>query len=119
MGEQVALTECRDCGHQVSKRATKCPSCGARLRKPQRGVFGQLFKWLFIGFNALMVWILAVGINSVRNAPPADTQGVLTQDAANAAAAVGSGIGFSMIVVAWLVGVVILGIPTLLTRARD
>jgi hypothetical protein len=26
------LTDCRDCGHQVSRSAEACPSCGCKLR---------------------------------------------------------------------------------------
>jgi hypothetical protein len=26
-----ALTNCPDCGHQVSKKAATCPACGAKL----------------------------------------------------------------------------------------
>ena len=27
------LTTCKDCGHQVSKNATQCPNCGAKIKR--------------------------------------------------------------------------------------
>lgn len=26
-------TTCKDCGHQVSKNATQCPNCGAKIKR--------------------------------------------------------------------------------------
>ena len=48
------LNKCKDCGHEVSKSAKKCPNCG----KPQSG--GKLlgcgpFTWLLISAVVLMV----------------------------------------------------------------
>lgn len=31
----MALTACRECGHQVSTEADACPGCGARMRPQQ------------------------------------------------------------------------------------
>lgn len=28
----MALTKCKECGHQVSKTAKACPSCGAKIK---------------------------------------------------------------------------------------
>lgn len=30
----MALTKCKECGHQVSTEAKSCPQCGAKIRKP-------------------------------------------------------------------------------------
>ncbi|WP_323139734.1 zinc-ribbon domain-containing protein [Acinetobacter baumannii] len=43
----MPLINCPECNHSVSDKALDCPSCGARLRKPKRGFFGKIFKWLF------------------------------------------------------------------------
>ncbi|HHB1543773.1 zinc-ribbon domain-containing protein [Acinetobacter baumannii] len=44
----MPLINCPECNHSVSDKALDCPSCGARLRKPKRGFFGKIFKWLFL-----------------------------------------------------------------------
>ncbi len=35
------LTNCKDCGHQISKNATQCPNCGARIKKT------SMLTWFF------------------------------------------------------------------------
>jgi hypothetical protein len=44
----MALTKCAECGHQISKSATQCPSCGAKVRRT------GLFTKLLAGFFALV-----------------------------------------------------------------
>ena len=29
----MALTNCKECGHQISKSATSCPNCGAKIKR--------------------------------------------------------------------------------------
>lgn len=44
------LTNCRDCGHQISKKASACPNCGAKVKRT------SLLTWfalIFIGFIVL------------------------------------------------------------------
>lgn len=45
----MALIKCKECGHQVSKKATACPNCGA----PNKQKKAPIFEWLvaiFFGF---------------------------------------------------------------------
>ena len=81
--------------------------------KPQRSFFGKLIKWTFIGFNILMLIWLVGGVGSaskeVANAG---------SDAAQAGAAIGTGLGAMVIIFIWTAGAVILGILTLLTRTK-
>lgn len=50
----MALTKCSECGHQISKSATQCPGCGAKIRrtglftKIVAGVFGVVFLSMFM-----------------------------------------------------------------------
>lgn len=109
----MTMTNCPSCGADVSTKAFDCPSCGHPLRKPRRGPFGLLFKWLLILFNLLMLaWLIsAIGATSevVNNS---------NSDAEAAGAAIGSAIGLGMILVVWVLGDIILGLVTLLTRPR-
>jgi len=107
------LTPCPSCGADVSDKAFDCPSCGHPLRKPKRGFFGKLFKWLLILFNVLMIiWLF--GYLGVVN----DQMDQATSDAAQAGTAIGGTIGVGMILITWVIGDIILGLATLLTRPR-
>lgn len=50
----MALTKCRECGHQISKSAESCPSCGAKVKrtglltKIVAGFFGLVFLSMFM-----------------------------------------------------------------------
>lgn len=50
----MALTKCKECGHDISKSATQCPSCGAKIRrtglltKIVAGFFGIVFLSMFM-----------------------------------------------------------------------
>jgi len=109
----MALIDCSECNAQVSDRATRCVACGFQLQKPRRGFFGVIFKWLFILFNILMaLWFVsAIGITG-------DTLKEMHSEAEQAGAAIGTAIGFSMILGLWVVGDVILGILVLFTRPK-
>ncbi|MBM2575203.1 hypothetical protein JQC91_02695 [Jannaschia sp. Os4] len=110
----MAMTTCAECGHDVSTKATKCPSCGARLRKPRRGFFGSLFKWAFILFNVLMaVWIISYWSDL------SEMSGDLSSEAERAGAAVGGTIGSGVLLILWVIGDIILGLLVLFTRPRD
>ncbi len=109
----MALVNCRECGHQVSSKATKCPSCGAFIKNPRRGFFGFIFKWAFVLFNILMlIWIFSYfsQIDEVVK--------IAESDAARAGAGFGAGIGTMFLLLIWALGAVILGIATLLTKPR-
>lgn len=45
----MALTNCKECGAQVSTQAKNCPSCGAKVKKR------SLLKWIFLGFVILFI----------------------------------------------------------------
>lgn len=82
-------------------------------KKPQRSFFGKLIKWTFIGFNILMlVWFIGGVGSASKHVAEA------TSEAEKAGGAIGTGIGAIMIIFVWVAGSVILGILTLLTRAK-
>lgn len=82
-----------------------------RTEKRQRGVFGQIIKWVFIAFNVLMLIWLISGMSAVSQLTPAS-------DVERVGHAIGATIGFSMIVSIWVVGDLLLGMFVLLTRGN-
>ncbi|AQQ02402.1 hypothetical protein B0E33_01355 [Roseibium algicola] len=85
-----------------------------RTTKRKRGIFGTIMWWLFLAFNAIMLiftgLIVYGGGSAVTN----------TQDAAEQAGAViGTGIGVSIMISAWLTGSLILGLIVALTRGKE
>ncbi len=84
-----------------------------KVEKTQRSLFGKIVKYTFIGFNILMlVWFIggmASASKSIENA---------TTEAEQAGATIGTGLGAMFIIFSWVVGAIILGIMTLLTRAK-
>lgn len=77
----------------------------------QRSAMGKLIKWLFIGFNILMlIWLIA-GFGATGEVM--DQAG---SSAEQAGAAVGATIGMGLILAVWAIGDIILGIFVLLTR---
>jgi len=82
-------------------------------QKPQRSLFGKIVKWIFIGFNILMlIWIIGgVGGASKQVAEAGN-------EAAQAGAAIGTGLGAMVLIFLWVAGDLILGIFVLLTRPR-
>jgi uncharacterized paraquat-inducible protein A len=109
----MALVNCKECGVEVSDKALDCPKCGAKLRKPKRSFFGKLVKYAFIAFNILMLLWLIFGIGGA--AESIETAG---SEAEQAGAAIGTGLGAMMIIFIWVAGDVVLGLMTLLTRAK-
>jgi len=84
-----------------------------RREVSDRTAFGKLVKWIFIGFNILMVvWLIAgfgVASDSMENT---------VNDAERAGAAIGTTIGMGMIIVLWALGDIILGMFVLFTRRK-
>jgi uncharacterized paraquat-inducible protein A len=109
----MALVNCKECGVEVSDKALDCPKCGAKLRKPKRSVFGKIIKYTFIGFNILMLLWFIFGIGGA--AESIESAG---SDAEQVGAAIGTGLGAMMIIFIWVAGDVVLGLMTLLTRAK-
>jgi len=85
----MALIKCPECGTEVSSDALKCPKCAKQLRKPQRTVFGKIVKWVLVGFNCLMIAWIIFG-----------TMG-------------------SWELGIWIIGDMVLGLLTLLTRPKS
>lgn len=109
----MALINCKECGTEVSDTAFDCPKCGTKLRKPQRTLFGKIIKYTFIGFNILMlIWFIG-GMSSAT-----ESISQTTNDAEQAGAAIGTGLGAMMIIFIWLAGDCILGLMTLFTRPK-
>lgn len=108
----MSLVACTECSKEVSSAAHKCPSCGFQLRKLKRGFFGKLFKWTFILFNALMLWWMVAGMGAVSEHVNRGSS------AEQAGAAIGAGIGFTLILGIWFVGDAILGLFVLFTRPK-
>lgn len=107
----MTTTTCPSCGQTVSPKAFDCPHCGHPLRKPKRGFFGILFKWCLIIFNVLMViWLVSYFMEI------GEMTSQMTSDAERAGAAIGGTLGTSLILGVWVVGDIILGLATLLTR---
>ena len=64
----MALVKCKECGHQISKSATQCPSCGAKIRRT------TLFTKIVAGFFGLVVISMVAG-QLGRETPPATSSG--------------------------------------------
>ena len=110
----MALVNCPECKSEISDTASKCPKCGVQLKKATRSAFGKLVKYSFIAFNILMLIWFVVGMGAasqhVTNA---------ASEAEQAGAAIGTGIGAMLIVGVWVMGDIILGLFTLLTRPKN
>lgn len=78
-----------------------------------RTAFGKLVKWLFIGFNVLMlVWMIG------SCAAVSDVSAQAVNDAERAGAAIGAGLGMTFLLLIWGLGDIILGMFVLFTRRR-
>jgi len=80
-----------------------------RTEKRQRGAFGKLIKWLFIGFNIVCAIWVASGLSAVSKIQTHST-------AEQIGTHIGATIGFAAIGSIWLFGAILLGILVLLTR---
>jgi beta-lactamase regulating signal transducer with metallopeptidase domain len=78
-----------------------------------RTFFGKIIKWVFIGFNIVMlIWMIA------GMAGAAETASTASSEAEQAGAAIGTGIGFMMLLMIWAAGDVVLGLFVMLTRRK-
>lgn len=108
----MALVKCPECGTEVSSEAYKCPKCGKALRKLKRGIFGKLCLWSFYGWNIICVLWIVFGLQAVSEGPQP------TNDAEAVGAAIGAGLGVTMILILWVIGDIITGLLALLTRPK-
>lgn len=58
----MAITQCRECGKQVSTEAAACPHCGVAApgtgeRKTSVGQGSKLLRWLFGGWTLLWMFL--------------------------------------------------------------
>ncbi|KIM02562.1 MAG: seryl-tRNA synthetase, class IIa [Sulfurovum sp. AS07-7] len=109
----MAIVNCHECNSEVSDKATKCPKCGVVLNKPQRTIFGKIIKWTFILFNLLMLWWMIAGVGGAA----VETSN-LSNDAEQAGAAIGTGLGAMMVGSIWLIGTIVLGMFVLFTKPK-
>lgn len=109
----MALVNCKDCYAQVSDEALDCPKCGAKLRKPKRSMFGTLVKYSFISCNVLMLIWFVTGVGAA-----AEGIDKSSSDAEQVGATIGTGLGAMMIIFIWVSGAAILGLLTILTKAK-
>jgi hypothetical protein len=80
-----------------------------RKERYQRGPFGKLVKWAFVGFNLLMLLWLVSYLTSVSGIATHSHAELIGRD-------IGATIGVSMILTLWTMGDIILGLIVLLTR---
>ena len=110
----MAMIKCPECNDEVSSQASKCPKCGVRISKPKRSFMGNVFKWIFIAFNAIMAIWMFNGLSTTRQLSQAASTSF-----EQAGVAIGTGIVMTMILVLWVLGDIILGLPVLFTRPKD
>lgn len=82
-----------------------------RIEKRKRGIFGMLFALLFWLFNGLMVLWLVISIKGT-----AELGATLKTDAEQAGAAIGATLGFGMLLTIWVMGAIIFGLLSFMTR---
>ena len=78
-----------------------------------RTAFGKFVKWVFIGWNVLMLIWMVTGMGAASNATAE-----AVNDAERAGAAIGTGIGFMFILMLWTLGDIVLGLFVLFTRRK-
>lgn len=78
-----------------------------------RTFFGKLIKWLFIGFNIIMLLWMVSSCVAVS-----DVSAEAVNDAERAGAAIGAGLGMTFLLFVWGIGDVILGLFVLFTRRK-
>jgi hypothetical protein len=84
-----------------------------RTETHKRGFFGWIFLLMFWGFNALMLFAVIAGANG-----SAEQATALTSDAERAGHAIGTAIGFSMLLFLWAAGAIIFGLLSYFTRGK-
>ena len=72
----------------------------------KRSVFGHIAKWLFWGFNALMVIWIWGGLDAT----------VGKEGSLDTAESIGVGLGITMLLILWVIGDLILGMIYFFTR---
>lgn len=102
----MALIKCPECGKEVSDTSYKCPNCGFVLNEPKRSIAGNIFKFLFVALNFIMVLFIGSFMFGVFGNGG---------ESAGAAGAIGTGILF----IIWVIVGLPLGIMSYITRAKS
>ena len=110
----MALIKCKECGAEISSEAKVCPRCGIVLKKPTRGFLGQVFKWLFVVFNILMVLMAWNVFNTAGET--ISTAG--SDEIAQAGAVIGTTLGIGIVLTFWAIGDIILGLFVLFIKPK-
>lgn len=54
----MALVNCKECGEQISDKASSCPKCGAPVNSRRKGPSGCMMVFLIaLGVTGMLVWI--------------------------------------------------------------
>ncbi len=80
----MALVTCKECGGEVSKKATTCPKCGAQLKKKHKGcrvLFGSLA--LIIGVILVISNVMSgpSGASEITTAESSEAQNKMLEEA--------------------------------------
>lgn len=89
-----------------------------RREVSDRTIFGKIIKYVFIGFNVLMLIIAVASCASSGQAISNAAAEAEYSDAAAAGATIGAGLVMGTLLFVWLVGAVILGLFVLFTRRK-
>lgn len=109
----MALTNCPECGSEISDQAFDCPNCGFHVKKPVRSIFGKIVKYTFIIFNLYMLYAVITGLGAASG-----TINSSATEAERAGATLGTGLGALFLFTLWAIGAFILGILTYFTRPK-
>lgn len=71
----MAMTKCRECGAEISSKATACPKCGNPMAKSarKRGC-GTLFVYGIVGTIALMALMPFIGSDDGSSVTPTESK---------------------------------------------
>ena len=82
---------------------------------PKRRVFGKIVKWIFIGFNIIMLLCIILIVSSVDGCDPSS---IHTIDDDTFMHLMMAGTGMYFVFVVWVIGDIILGVLVLCTRPK-
>jgi hypothetical protein len=72
-GRPTSLIRCKDCGKEVSRRAEKCPNCGAPVKKTFNRPRGCLFNIILVFFILIIVSLF---FKTITQKPPEEPKQV-------------------------------------------
>lgn len=101
----MSLIKCPECGREVSDTIYRCQNCGFTIRKPKRGITGTIFKFIFIGFNAIMIFMI---VNML----------IVSTQTTDIATPSGGGMAIGMLIFIWIFAGIPLALMNYLTRPK-